>query len=82
MEKEIGKVTHWYNKISVAVIKLTGGLKTGDTIKVKHGEEESEETVSSMQIDHEAVESAKKGDEVAVKLSGEARDGSTVFKVS
>ena len=82
MEKEIGKVTHWYDKISVAVIKLTSALKTGDTVKVKHGEDEFEEAVSSMQIDHKGVESAGKGDEVAVKFSREARDGSVVSKVS
>jgi len=82
MEKEIGEVTHWYNKISVAVIKLTGTLKTGDTIKVRHGEDEFEENISSMQIDHKGVESAGKGSEVAIKLSHEARDGSVIFKVS
>ena len=80
-EKPIGEVIHWYDKISVAVIKLTAALKKGDTIKVKRNEEEFEETISSMQIDREDVDSAKKGDEVAVKLSQKAKEGAAVFKM-
>lgn len=79
-EKEIGKVVHWYGKINVAVVKLAAGLKVGDTIKVRHGETEFEETVSSMQLDHEAVKAGKKGQEIAIQLSQEAKDGSLVFK--
>lgn len=75
----IGKVTHWYDKISVAVIKLNKALKVGDEIKIKHGEVEFTETVSSMQLDHKPVEKGKKGDEIAIKLSEQAKDGSEVY---
>jgi len=78
-EKEIGKVTHWYDKIGVAVIKLSAGLKVGDTIKVRHGEEEFSATVDSMQIDHESVDKGKKGDEIALKLPQKAKDGSLIL---
>jgi len=81
MAKEIGKVTHWFDKIGVAVIKLKMGLKKGDTIKIVQGEKEFEDTIASMQIEHEDVASGKKGDEVAVKLSDKARSGAKVFKV-
>jgi len=81
MEKEIGKITHWYDKISVAVIKLTNVLKKGDRIKIKKGAEEIEELVNSLQIDRTDVEKGKKGDEVAVKLSKKAKEGSIVYKV-
>lgn len=80
MEKEIGTVTHWYDKINVAVIKLTGGLAKGDTIVVRKGESEFEDTVASLQIDHKDVEKAKKGDEVAVKLSQKAKDGALIYQ--
>ena len=75
----IGKVTHWYDKISVAVIKLNKALKVGDQIKIKHGDVEFTETIGSMQLDHKAVESGKKGDEIAIKLSKQAKDGSEVY---
>ena len=81
MAKEIGKVTHWYNKVSVAVIKLAGALKAGDRIKVKRGEAEFEDIVSSMQLDHKPVTSGKKGEEVAVKLSQPAKDGAVISSV-
>ncbi len=75
----IGKVTHWYDKISVAVIKLNKALKVGDEIKVKHGDIEFTESVTSMQLDHKPVEAGKKGDEIAIKLSKQAKDGSEVY---
>ena len=78
-EKPIGIVTHWYDKIGVAVVKLSGKLAKGDKIKVKRGEEEFEETVGSLQIDHKDVASAKKGDDAAFKLSQRAKEGAQVF---
>ncbi|OGF61937.1 hypothetical protein A2926_00435 [Candidatus Giovannonibacteria bacterium RIFCSPLOWO2_01_FULL_44_40] len=81
MEKEVGKITHWYDKIGVAVLDLSATLKAGDRVKVKKGEEEFEETISSMQVDHKEVSSAKKGDEVAVKLSQKAKEGAVIYKV-
>jgi len=80
MEKEIGKVTHWYDKAGVAVLDLSSPLKVGDSVKVKKGEEEFEETVSSMQVDHKNVSSAQKGDEVAVKFSQKAKEGALIYK--
>ena len=78
MGKELGKVIHWYDKISVAVIKLDGPLKKGDRVVVKHGDEEFEDTITSIQIDHKDVDAAKKGDDAAVKLSQKAKEGSLV----
>jgi hypothetical protein len=80
MEKEIGEITHWYDKIGVAVIKLTSPLAKGDTVKVVRGDDEFEETVNELQIDHAPVEKGKKGDELAVKLSNKAKVGATVYK--
>jgi len=82
MAKKVGTITHWYDKIGVAVIKLTGALKRGDRVKVKHGDDEFEDTVASLQIDHQDVEAAGKGDDAAVKLSRKAKEGSTVSVVS
>ena len=79
-DKEIGKVIHWYGKINVAVVRLAAGLKAGDSIKVKHGDSEFEDTVSSMQLDHKPIDSGKKGQEVAIMLSQEAKDGSVICK--
>jgi len=80
MEKEIGKVIHYFDKASVAVIKLSDTLAVGDKVKFKKGEEEFTETISSLQVEHEAIQSGKTGDEVAVKVSQKAKEGTTVYK--
>lgn len=82
METEVGKVIHYYDKLGVAIIELSGKLAVGDTIKIKRGEEEFEQSVTSMQTEHETVESAKKGDSVGVKVDQKAKEGSIVLKVT
>jgi len=81
MPKKIGTVTHWYDKLGVAVIKLTGKLSKGDSIMIQKGGEEFTETVESLQINHESVTSAKKGDDAAIQLSKRAKEGSAVLLV-
>lgn len=80
-EKQVGTVTHWYDKLSVAVVKLTGKLSAGARVKVKKGTEEFEDTISSLQIDHKDVASAKKGDDAAMKLSQKAKEGAGIYVV-
>lgn len=76
---KIGEVNHWYDKISVAVIKLSKALKVGDEVKFKRGDTEFKETISSMQLDHKSVKSGKKGDEIAVKTTQQAKEGAEVY---
>ena len=78
-DNSIGKVTHWYDKISVAVVKLNKELQVGDKIKIKHGDQELEETVTSMELDHKPVKSGKKGQEIAIKLLQKAGEGWVIF---
>lgn len=82
MEKEIGKVTHFFDKISVAVIALIGDLKIGDKVHFVGTNIDFEDSVSSMQVDKESIEQAKKGDEVAIKTSKPVKEGVKVFLVS
>ena len=79
-DKKLGEVTHWYDNINVAVIKLSGVMKTGDKVKIKRGEIEFEEIIESMQLDHEAIKSGKKGQIIAIKIVGKTKDGAEVFK--
>ncbi len=81
-DKQIGIVTHWYDKLGVAVVKLAGKLSKGDSIIVRKGDEEFKDTVASLQIEHEDVSSAKKGDDAAIKLSQRAKEGASVFLTS
>lgn len=80
-EKEIGKVVHYFDKASVAVVKLSSPLSVGDTIKIKKGESEFTDTVESMQIEHEPTTSAQIGQEVAIKISQKTKENAVVYKV-
>ncbi|MFC1753844.1 translation elongation factor-like protein [Thermoproteota archaeon] len=81
MEEEIGKIKHFFGKISVAVIELTGELNVGDKIHVKGPSTDFIQPVDSMQIDHKDVEKATPGQAVGMKTSDPAREGDVVFKV-
>ena len=68
-EKEVGKFTHFYDKISVGVIELKGSLKSGDKIHIQGAHDDFEQEVESMQLDHKEVKSAKKGEVIAIKVT-------------
>ncbi len=80
--KKIGEIIHYFGEIEVAIIKLSDSLKIGEKIRIAGGEDtDFTQEVSSMEIDYEEVESAKKGMEVGVKVKEKVREGYQVFKV-
>ncbi len=79
---KVGKVTHYYDKIGVAIVELAGQLSVGDKIKfVRGGEDVLEQEVESIQIEHEKKESAGKGVVVGIKTEKEVKEGAEVFKL-
>ncbi|OGZ31738.1 MAG: hypothetical protein A3H02_01585 [Candidatus Niyogibacteria bacterium RIFCSPLOWO2_12_FULL_41_13] len=82
MEKEIGKVVHYFDHVQAAVVALTADLKIGDTVKfVRHDEEVFHQKVESMQIEHKAVTEAKAGEETAIKVEHKVKQGTIVYKI-
>jgi putative protease len=80
---KVGKVSHYYDKLSVAIVELNGTLSVGDKIKfARGGEDLFEETVESIQIEHEKKDSAGKGDVVGLKVNEAVKEGAEVYKVS
>ncbi len=81
-EKKLGKVTHYFDKIKVVVVKLSDALSVGDTIRIEGGEgTDFKQKVVSMEIDGKKIKKAKKRQEVGIKVKEKARDGYKVFKV-
>lgn len=81
--QKVGTVSHFYDKIGVAVVKLEkGDLKIGDHIKLvaKDGSEFTQE-ITSMQIEHANIDIAKAGDEFGLKTDQVTKTKSTVIKV-
>jgi len=79
----VGKITHYYDKIQVAVVKLVSGdLKVGDKVKLTDSAgEDVEQEIKSMQIEHAKIEIAKKGDEFGLKVDTPVKAKSDVVKV-
>jgi len=80
-EKLIGKIVHYFDKIQVAIIELVGGLKAGDKIHIKGHSTDFEQDITSMQIDHENVDKAKKGDAIGTKVGQKVREGDEVYLI-
>lgn len=80
-KKEIGKVTHFYPKINVAVVELTKGLKKGDKISIEGHDNTFEQIVESMQVEHKPIEKAKAGDAIGLKTAQPCKENDKVFKV-
>ena len=76
----IGLITHYFPHVQAAVIKLKGPLSMGETVKVKGHTTDFTQTISSMQIDKVDITSAKKGDEIGLKVISRARQGDKVYK--
>ncbi len=81
-EKPIGKITHFFSNINVAVVDLSGSLKEGDEIRIIGGENtDFNQTIDSMQVDHKEVKITKKGDSVGLKVKEKVHEGYKVYKV-
>jgi translation elongation factor EF-1alpha len=81
MHEKVGKVTHYFGGIGVAVLALSGDLKVGDSIHILGHTTDFEQVVSSMQIEHKNVQAVGRGDDVALKVVGIVRQGDTVYRV-
>ena len=78
---KVGKVTHYYDNIGVAIVELSAGLKVGDKVRFQGQGADFEQEVDSMQVNHEQVESASAGDVVGMKTVQKAKEGTEVEKV-
>ena len=77
---EVGHVTHFFSKISVAVVDLTLPLVVGDRILVKGPLTDFEQTVESMQIEHKAITRAEGGQSIGLKVVQPAKEKDVVYK--
>lgn len=78
-KKQIGKVTHFFSKISVAAVELTEGLKVGDMISIEGAAGALEQRVESMQMNNQPITEAKAGDVVGLKVLGKVKEGDRVY---
>jgi putative protease len=82
-ETRIGTVTHYYNHLHVAGVTITDGeLHKGDTIHVVGHTSDFEQKVDSIEIDHEAVEVARSGEQIGLGIIEYVRENDAVYRVT
>jgi len=77
--KIVGRVVHYYDRLQVAIVELAAPLRLGDTVLIKHNDQEVFQNVDSLQIDHMSVEQAKKKQVVGLKVNQPVKQGSLVL---
>lgn len=78
--KPIGEVTHYFGDISVAIVKFKRPFECGEKVHFAGATTDFKETVKSMQYEHKAIETAKKGQEVGIKVGDKVREGDEVYE--
>ena len=78
---KVGKITHYFDKIGVAVLEVDNPIEVGDKIKIISRGEEMEQEITSMQVEHENVKKAAKGDAVGLKVNQPVKEGAEVYKI-
>ena len=76
----VGIITHYFPQVRAGVIKLKTPLSVGDVIKIKGHTTDFTQVVTSMQINHVPVDSAKKGAEIGVLVNSRVRHNDIVYK--
>ena len=79
-EKPIGKVTHYFNNIKVAVIKFSVPISVGAKIRIQGGEVDFIQEIKSMESNHKRIKRAKKGASVGLKVKKKIREGYKAYK--
>jgi len=79
---QIGQINHYFDHLNVASLVLTEPLHVGDTIHILGHSTDFKQKVNSLQIDHQAVDEAKPGDDVGVKVIQKVHVHDKVFKLT
>ncbi len=81
-EQEVARVTHYFSRLGVAVLSLTGTLSVGDRVHIYGHSTDFEQTVDSMQIEHKPVLKVGPGDDVALRVAERVREGDIVYRIT
>ena len=80
-KKLIGRITHYFPKISVAVVELSGDIAVGGRIRVEGATTSFEEVIESMEIENKKVETATAGQSIGLKVKERVRLHDNVYKL-
>ncbi|MCL5024199.1 MAG: translation elongation factor-like protein [Nitrospirae bacterium] len=81
-EERIGVVSHYFGHLGVAAVVLEGELAVGETIHVRGHSTDLTQKVESIQLEHESISRARKGQDVGIKVKDHVREHDVVYKVT
>ena len=81
MERQIGKITHYYGHLGVAALVLEDELQVGDTIRIKGHTSDWLQKVDQIQLEHASIDRAVAGQVVGIKVTEHAREHDVVYLV-
>jgi hypothetical protein len=81
MDIRVGKVTHYFDRIGVAVLDLSAEVKVGETIHIHGHLTDITQRIGSMEIEHQKIETAGPGAEVALKVLEPVHEGDIIYRV-
>jgi putative protease len=80
-KKLVGKVTHYFGKIGVAVVEVSDEINVGDEISIEGTKTNIRQKAEEMEIEHKRIEKAKAGDSIGLKVIDKVREGDMVYKI-
>jgi len=78
--REVGRVSHFFGRINVAIIEVTDTVSVGDQIFIKGPTTDIEQTIDSMEIEHTKVKQAEAGQSIGMKVNARVRENDIVYK--
>jgi len=79
--EKVGNVTHYFSKAGVAIIELSATVNNGEKIIIRGSTTNIEQTINSMEIEHEQITTAQAGQSIGLKVSGRVRENDVVYRV-
>ncbi len=78
-QKVLGKISHYYDRIGVAVVDVESIIKIGDRVLIKRGKKELKQKIASLQSNRVPIKSAQPGETVGLKVDAVVERGATIF---
>ena len=81
MEILSGRITHYYDSIGVAAIEVSDYIEVGNSIHIKGHTTDFEQKVESIQIEHQTVTKAVRGQAIGLKVKDYVREHDLVYRI-
>lgn len=82
MDIQIGKVTHYFDKLEVAVVEVMNQtLRVGDTVKVSGHDNEFTQKITSLQVEHDQLSEVAPGESCGMKVDKPVKAGDMLYLI-